>query len=160
VTRDVSAHLDVTVVDPSNLEFQIAVAELPGTTVTESLSFRLDGEEITPTVIRAETGGRIHRFDCGRGQLVVDYRARVEGEADPAPVVERDLSVYLRPSRYSESDKFLGFAATEFGRYTSDADSITYPAAATPSTAPPTRSSRAAESAATTRISSSHCCAP
>jgi transglutaminase-like putative cysteine protease len=25
---------------------------------------------------------------------------------------------YLRPSRYAESDKFFGFAATEFGQYT------------------------------------------
>ncbi|KQU04618.1 transglutaminase [Rhodococcus sp. Leaf7] len=122
MTRDVSAFLDVQIVDPSNLEFQIAVAELPGTTVTESLSFRLDGRDITPTVIRTETGGRIHRFDCDRGTLIVDYRARIEGDADPVPVVERDLSTYLRPSRYSESDKFLGFAATEFGKYTSDAD--------------------------------------
>jgi hypothetical protein len=25
-----------------------------------------------------------------------------------------DLSMYLRPSRYAEADKFYGFAATEF----------------------------------------------
>ncbi|MDT5076458.1 MAG: hypothetical protein QOJ80_1095, partial [Mycobacterium sp.] len=33
-----------------------------------------------------------------------------------------DLSMYLRPSRYAEADKFYGFAATEFGQY---ADSST-----------------------------------
>ncbi|MFG1930835.1 hypothetical protein ACGFK1_09285 [Mycobacterium sp. NPDC048908] len=27
------------------------------------------------------------------------------------------LSMYLRPSRYAEADKFFGFAATEFGSY-------------------------------------------
>ncbi len=26
-------------------------------------------------------------------------------------------SMYLRPSRYAEADKFYGFAATEFGNY-------------------------------------------
>lgn len=33
------------------------------------------------------------------------------------PVTEYDLSMYLRPSRYAEADKFFGFAATEFGNY-------------------------------------------
>lgn len=120
--RDVSALLDIAVVDPSNLEFQIAVADLPGISVTESLSFELDGRTVVPAEIRSELGGRIHRFDCDRGSLRVRYTASVDGYADAAPVNERDLSVYLRPSRYSESDKFLGFAATEFGRFTSDAD--------------------------------------
>jgi transglutaminase-like putative cysteine protease len=39
------------------------------------------------------------------------------GQTDPAPVSEYDLSMYLRPSRYAEADKFYGFAATEFGNY-------------------------------------------
>jgi hypothetical protein len=37
-------------------------------------------------------------------------------------VTDYDLSMYLRPSRYAEADKFYGFAATEFGNY---ADSTT-----------------------------------
>jgi transglutaminase-like putative cysteine protease len=37
-------------------------------------------------------------------------------------VTEYDQSMYLRPSRYAEADKFYGFAATEFG---SDGDSAT-----------------------------------
>ena len=32
-------------------------------------------------------------------------------------MTDYDLSMYLRPSRYAESDKFFGFAATEFGGY-------------------------------------------
>lgn len=44
------------------------------------------------------------------------------GRAEPAPVSDLALSTYLRPSRYAEADKFLGFAATEFGQY---ADSVT-----------------------------------
>ena len=32
-------------------------------------------------------------------------------------MTEYDLSMYLRPSRYAEADKFYGVAATEFGNY-------------------------------------------
>jgi hypothetical protein len=39
-----------------------------------------------------------------------------------APATDYDLSMYLRPSRYAEAEKFFGFAATEFGQY---ADSTT-----------------------------------
>ena len=41
----------------------------------------------------------------------------IVGRTAPAPVTEYDLSMYLRPSRYAEADKFYGFAATEFGNY-------------------------------------------
>ena len=37
--------------------------------------------------------------------------ATIVGQADRAPVTEYDLSMYLRPSRYAEADKFYGFAA-------------------------------------------------
>ena len=36
-------------------------------------------------------------------------------------MTEYDLSMYLRPSRYAEADKFYGFAATEFGNYVDSA---------------------------------------
>jgi transglutaminase-like putative cysteine protease len=49
--------------------------------------------------------------------LTVEYAATIVGRTDPAPVTEYDLSMYLRPSRYAEADKFYGFAATEFGNY-------------------------------------------
>lgn len=120
--RDVSARLDVQVDDPSTLEFQIAVAHRPGLDIDESLSFDLDGRSITPTEIVGEHGSRIHKFECDRGSLTVVYRASVTGTAEPDPIVERDLSTYLRPSRYAEADKFFGFAATEFGKYTSDSE--------------------------------------
>ena len=62
-------------------------------------------------------GNRIHKFDAAVGTLKVDYAATIVGQTDPAPVTEYDLSMYLRPSRYAEADKFYGFAATEFGTY-------------------------------------------
>nr|BBX77156.1 hypothetical protein MFLOJ_09430 [Mycobacterium florentinum] len=67
-------------------------------------------------------GNRIHKFDAGVGTLKVDYAATVIGQTDPTPVTEYDQSMYLRPSRYAEADKFYGFAATEFGN---DHDSAT-----------------------------------
>jgi transglutaminase-like putative cysteine protease len=62
-------------------------------------------------------GNRIHKFDVSQGTVTVDYNATIVGRTDPASVTEYDLSMYLRPSRYAEADKFFGFAATEFGTY-------------------------------------------
>lgn len=120
--RDVGAQLEVEIVAPSTLEFQIAVAPHPNTQVFESLSFTLDGKAVQPLEISGTHGNRIHKFDATEGTLKVDYTATIIGQTDPAPVTEYDLSMYLRPSRYAEADKFYGFAATEFGNY---ADSTT-----------------------------------
>lgn len=113
--REVGAQLEVDIAAPTTLEFQIAVAPHPGAEVYESLTFTLDGEPVQPLEISGTHGNRIHKFDAGVGHLRVDYAASVLGYADPPPVTEYDLSMYLRPSRYAESDKLLGFAATEFG---------------------------------------------
>ena len=53
------------------------------------------------------------------------YVATIVGRTDPAPVPEYDLSMYLRPSRYAEADKFYGFAATGVRRLRSYADAQT-----------------------------------
>jgi len=122
VKRDVGAELEVEIIAPTTLEFQIAVAPHPNTEVSESLSFRLDGKPVQPLEISGVHGNRIHKLDAEVGNLTVDYAATIVGRTDPAPVSEYDLSMYLRPSRYAEVDKFFGFAATEFGNY---ADSAT-----------------------------------
>ena len=114
--REVGAQLEVDVSAPTTLEFQIAVAPHPGAEVYESLSFLLDDHPVHPSEISGTHGNRIHKFDAGVGHLRVDYAATVVGYADPPPVTDYDLSMYLRPSRYAESDKLLGFAATEFGQ--------------------------------------------
>ena len=71
----------------------------------------------TPLEISGAHGSRIHKLDVPVGHLKVEYAATVVGRTDPAPVTDSDLSMYLRPSRYAEADKFFGFAATEFGNY-------------------------------------------
>jgi transglutaminase-like putative cysteine protease len=113
--REVGAELEVDITADTTLEFQIAVAPHPGAEVSESLRFVLNGRPITPVEISGLHGNRIHKFDAAVGTLRVDYEATVVGQTDPAPVTEYDQSMYLRPSRYAESDKFFGFAATEFG---------------------------------------------
>jgi transglutaminase-like putative cysteine protease len=115
--REVGAELEVEITAPTTLEFQIAVAPHPNTEVFESLSFVLDGKPLQPLEISGVHGNRIHKLDIPVGNLKVDYAATIVGRTDPAPVSEYDLSMYLRPSRYAEADKFYGFAATEFGNY-------------------------------------------
>ena len=116
--RHVGAALEVEIIVPTTLEFQIAVAPHPGTAVFEALSFVLNGS----AVLRHGDQRGARQPDsqtrrAGGGTLVVDYAATIVGRTDPAPVTEYDLSMYLRPSRYAEADKFYGFAATEFGSY-------------------------------------------
>ena len=119
--RSVSAQLEVGVTAPTTLEFQIAVAPHPNTEVSESLSFVLDGVAVPATEISGLHGNRIHQLEVAAGNLTVDYAATIVGRTDPAPVTAHDLSMYLRPSRYAEADKFYGFAATEFGAYSDPA---------------------------------------
>jgi transglutaminase-like putative cysteine protease len=120
--REVGAELEVEITEPTTLEFQIAIAPHPNTEVLERLSFVLDGNPVRPLEISGMHGNRIHKLDAPVGNLTVEYAATIVGRTDPAPVTEYDLSMYLRPSRYAEADKFYGFAATEFGNY---ADSAT-----------------------------------
>jgi transglutaminase-like putative cysteine protease len=112
--RNVGAELEVEITAATTLEFQIAVAPHPGTEVWESLSFVLDGTPVEAREISGEHGNRIHKLEVAAGYLSVDYSAMIIGQTAMAPVTEYDQSMYLRPSRYAEADKFYGFAATEF----------------------------------------------
>lgn len=112
--RDVAASLEVYVSAATELELQIAVAKLPGLTLTEDLTVSVDGEPVELEEIVADHGSRIHRFQVDSGLVAIDYTASVETPADPIPVSETDRSIYLRPSRYAEADKFFGFVAGQF----------------------------------------------
>lgn len=115
--RDVSAHLDVDITDSTTLEFQIAIAPHPGTDVTESLSFQLDGNPVDAREVTGLHGERIHTFAAGVGNLQVHYEASIVGRTEAPTVTDFERSMYLRPSRYAEADKFFGFAAKEFSSY-------------------------------------------
>lgn len=120
--REVGTDLQVEIVAPTTLEFQVAVALYRGLTVSERLSFVLDGKSLEPSEIVDPHGSRIHKLAVPQGSLTVEYAATVVGRAEPAGVTDYDLATYLRASRYAEADKFYGFAATEFGAHTNSAD--------------------------------------
>jgi hypothetical protein len=115
--RNVGAEIEVEVLEPTTLEFQIAVARESGIDVSESLTIQLNGKAIEPIEIVGEHHSRIHAVQAGKGTVTLSYSATILGHADPAPVSDIDLITYLRPSRYAESDTFFGFAATEFQQY-------------------------------------------
>jgi hypothetical protein len=115
--RNVGAEIDVEVCEATVLDFQVAVARLPGLDVSESMAITFNGNAIEPSEIVGEHGTRIHTLQADKGTVSLRYSATVVGQADPAPVHDIDLITYLRPSRYAEADKFFGFAATEFERY-------------------------------------------
>jgi transglutaminase-like putative cysteine protease len=116
--REVGAGLRLNVTQPTKVEFQVAVASLPGLQVDESLTVTLDGKPVSVQEISGQHGTRVHSAELGTGDLQIKYDATVTGRAEPPPVNDIDVLTYLRPSRYAESDKFFGFAATEFGQYT------------------------------------------
>lgn len=113
--RNVAAELEVDVTAPTTLELQIAIAPHPDAEVSESLSLVCNGDAVRALEISGVHGNRIHKLQAPPGALTVSYAATIVGRTAPAPVTEYDLSMYLRPSRYAEADKFYGFAATEFG---------------------------------------------
>lgn len=109
----VSSHLDLDLKGHTDMVFSIAVAE-SAHIVEESIAFVLDGEPLDFTVITDRHGTRLHRLAAGGGTMVVDYRAVVAGHTDPMPIDELDPVIYLRPSRYCESDSLTPTARSEF----------------------------------------------
>lgn len=112
--RDIAVSLDVEVQAATELEMQIAVARTPGIALTETLEIALDGEPVEAEELVDERGGRIQRLRLAPGDLAVTYRAAVPAGGDPPPVSRHDRSVYLRPSRYAESDRFFALVGSQF----------------------------------------------
>ncbi|MCU1480136.1 MAG: transglutaminase [Subtercola sp.] len=111
--RTVSAHLECDIDAPANLVFSIAIAAGLSAS-TETVEYVFNGHPITPVEIGDVHGTRLHEFNVGKGTLVADYWAVVDGNAAPADVTKNDLITYLRPSRYCESDILLPTARSEF----------------------------------------------
>ncbi|CQA07255.1 Putative transglutaminase-like protein [Mycobacteroides abscessus] len=90
--RDIRAQLDVDILEPSTLEFQVAVSPLTGAEVSEELSLELNGRRVEAQEVAGEHGNRIHRLPAERGNLKVSYTATILGQADEMPVEAADLS--------------------------------------------------------------------
>ncbi len=110
--RSAASFLTAQVIAPALIELQVAVAGRPQ---SEQLSITVDGAPVAPEELATEAGGRLHRFRSPVGRLEVTYRCDVAGELPAAAVGLLDATVYLRPSRYAESDHVAELAATEFG---------------------------------------------
>ena len=111
--RTVSTRLELEIRESTELVLQIAVAA--GAGVEESLEAVLDGRRVQTHEIGTAHGGRAHGLDARPGTLVVSYEAVVSGDATPLTCTAEERLVYLRPSRYAESDRLAEMARRLFG---------------------------------------------
>jgi transglutaminase-like putative cysteine protease len=115
---NVGTRLAFTVEEPARFALQIAPASTAGTVHDERLEVLLDGSAVDGVhEFATAEGGRTHVFTAGTGALVIDYAATLVSSSGPPPAArddEQDTIVALRQSRYCESDRLAGFAASEF----------------------------------------------
>lgn len=95
--------------------FMLAISTARGVpTARETLVVRRDGTSIETSELDEIHGTRQHVFDADEGTLEIDYHAEVDGRAAALPVDPIDEIVYLRPSRYVQSDALQPFARETF----------------------------------------------
>lgn len=115
MTRHVTSRLVLQADAPARLALQVAVAHPPGNR-DERLVVTHDGAALAATEWPEPHGGRVHVTDVPAGETVVEYEAAVPGLDAPQPPADpQEQLVYLRPSRYAESDRLAGFATGQFG---------------------------------------------
>lgn len=114
--REVSSTVQLSVTDPADLVFSVAVAA-SHPLEAESLTVTLDGAPLDPARIvelEASHGTRLHRVAAPTGLLRVEYAATV-GESTPVGVEPMDEVEYLRSSRYADSDRLVNVAHSHLG---------------------------------------------
>jgi len=112
--RKVSATIDISVESSARLAVQIAVADPACYSALENAEITLDGQPATWSDLEGPHGGRLWIIDSLPGSLRIKYGATLVGVSSPAPVDVGQELLYLRPSRYCESDRIEGFAARHF----------------------------------------------
>ncbi len=110
--RIVTAHLETEIFEPADLVFSVAVADGPHR-ADETLVATVDGRALELTELH-DGPTRLHRCQAPVGRLVLDYRAEVDGQGPEPAVAETDPVVYLRPSRYVDSDTLAPAARATF----------------------------------------------
>ena len=101
--RTVTAHLTASLSGPASIVFSVAAAA-DSRLESETIAVSVDDVLVEPNEVVGPHGTRLHTVVTQGGELCLDYRAVVDGLADPAPIEPIDLITYLRPSRYCESD--------------------------------------------------------
>jgi transglutaminase-like putative cysteine protease len=112
--RRVGAHLAVRVSGQAELVLQIAVAGPAEVRTEEQLTIRRDGVPVSATEVDMGHGGRAHLLRLGQGLVTIDYSAAVSGVATRPEPTQAERVIFLRPSRYAESDRLAAVARSEF----------------------------------------------
>ena len=111
--RVVTAELDLDLGSSVDLVFQVSTAQQVSL-LSESLTFTSGDREYTPTEIVDQSGSRLHRLTGEPGPLHVAYRATVGADATATRTSDLEAIVYLRPSRYCQSDEVFAQARRQF----------------------------------------------
>jgi len=117
--RDVSSRVRLSVTEPADLVFSVAVA-FTNVIESETLTVTLNGAPLDRSAIVELTdahGTRLHRVAAPVGVLEVEYAATVSGST-PLDAEAMDKVEYLRPSRYCDSDRLVNVAHSHLGGLT------------------------------------------
>jgi transglutaminase-like putative cysteine protease len=114
LTREVSAQLVLQAGAPAEAVLQLAAAGLAGADGEDELTVTCDGTAVAAASLVMPGGGRGHLLRLPPGQVTVGYRATVRGPVPQPEQNEADRFVFLRPSRYAESDRLAAVARSEF----------------------------------------------
>ncbi|MBN9154316.1 MAG: transglutaminase family protein [Microbacterium sp.] len=111
--RVVTAELDLDLGSSVDLIFQVATAQQVSL-VSESLTFTRGDREYTPTEIVDQSGSRLHCLTGEPGLLRARYQATVGATTAQTRTSDLEAIVYLRPSRYCQSDEVFAQARRQF----------------------------------------------
>jgi len=109
--REVSTRLVLEADGDARLALAIAV---DCEAVSESFTATQGGKQLETGWLEDPSGTRFEVINVAAGKVEVTYSARVEGRTSPDHVTELDQLIYLRPSRYCESDTLAPIAHAEF----------------------------------------------
>lgn len=113
MTRNVRSRITLEVVDPTAFMLEISTAH--GVPIEgERLQVRLGGDVVETRELEEIHGTRQQLFETVPGLMEIEYEATVVGRAGPLPVEPTDEIIYLRPSRYVQSDIMQPFARETF----------------------------------------------
>lgn len=111
--RRIHSRMTLDVVDPT--AFMLAISTARGVPIqTEKLEVRIDGDLVETRELDEIHGTRQQLFETDAGRMQIEYSATVVGRAEPLPVEPTDEIIYLRPSRYVQSDTMQSFARETF----------------------------------------------
>jgi transglutaminase-like putative cysteine protease len=110
--RDVSSRITLNVTETAELVFAIA-ASRHYSPEYESLTATVDGNAVEVEELLDAHGTRLHRVIAPAGDFVLEYSATLPA-GEPAAGDDVERLVYLRQSRYAESDAMAPTAAAEF----------------------------------------------